>query len=191
MSIIRIHPLRVPKHLRGDYQGRIFKAVIAPAVIIPSTAGRWQGDVRQLYSAIDLSDGRLRPYPYWNSSDPEGETALLEPGTGIVRRSIFRGKDLAFGMDEGLLFCLHPDDAAPFLPLALTAIEALIMAASFHFAWYHYNKAKDHPDFSSRLVPFPTRQQWNQAKAGLVEKGLLTETGKVTEIGWTYRGSPL
>ena len=33
----------VPKHLRGDYTGRKFRAVVTNEVTIPSDAGTWDG----------------------------------------------------------------------------------------------------------------------------------------------------
>ena len=192
MNTIYLDEKMVPAHLRRGYAGKKFKAEVCLSVTIPSSAGLWDGGSRDVYTVIRLDDGvEYRPAfqgtaPWNKRRDLE---VKLEPGIAVVEHSIFCGKDM------GLRFYVHPDNAAALLPppaAELTSYEELVLVAtsvlkSSYQGRDRYQMALG--DYHCRKVlgnhSYPTREQWSDAKASLVGKGLLNKAGAITTAGRT------
>jgi hypothetical protein len=164
----------IPAHLRGSYNGNKFKAYVCTEMTIPSDAGLWSGGSRDTYSAINFSTGEIVPFPGqqsapWDSSRADRKVTL-EPGFAVVEHTIFSGKDL------GLTFYLHPDNATKLLPPATDLGE--------HEAIVRYEMKREDWSYSWRKnPPFMSREQWEEAKASLISKGLLNKAGAITVNG--------
>jgi hypothetical protein len=182
----------VPASLRGDYSGKMFKAVVCTETTIPSDAGLWSGGTRDHYSAIDFTTGQQVAIPGQQSS-PWNEARRdvvmeLKPGFAIVRHSFFCGKDM------GLTFYVHPDNAAKLLPAPaaeLSEHEKLVLNATCSFKASYGGKDRYMMAYDERkygdISTFPTRADWQVAKDSLIGKGLLNKAGAVTPAGRNAR----
>jgi hypothetical protein len=171
---IHLEPNMVPTHLRGDYTGRKFRAVVCESVQIPADAGRWDGGSRDAYHVVALTDGT------WRGLRPRGCAVPLQPGYAIVCHSI------AMGTDAGLTFYVHPANATAMLPahVELTLIEEIVLRATCAYKASHggrdrYQIASE----DSAGDAFPTRDAWDRAKQTLAARGLLTKAGAITPAG--------
>lgn len=206
MNTIHLEPNMIPPALRGAYDGKKFQAQVTATVTIPSDAGLWSEGSRDTYQLIDLatgeavkaSDNLTAP---WDGARKDREITL-QPGYAVIRHTIARGKDM------GLTFFVHPDNAAkllpappaPLTPYELTVLEATCGKKSSYGGKDRYQMAQDDcrpfgDSPSSYLksygldaaTPFPSRAQWDEAKALLIGKGLLNKAGAVTPAGRNAR----
>lgn len=191
MNTIYLQPDMVPAQLRGAYTGRKFAAVVTETVTIPIDAGLWSGGSRDVYSVVSLDHG-TRELPGqslapWDRSGGD-RVCKLVAGIVVVRHSMFCGKD------HGLTFYVHPDNATKLLPAPaaeLSAHESIVLKATAHFKSSYagkdrYQMAKENERYGSRDhsgLPFPTRDEWNAAKATLISKGFLNKAGAITVAG--------
>jgi hypothetical protein len=190
MRTIHLEPSQVPAALRGAYDGRKFSAEITESVIIPSTAGLWDGGSREFYKLVQLSDGQVIEFPGQNAApwDPRNERRVqIKPGYAVVCHSIFCGKDM------GLHYYIHPQNATALLPAKadLTSLEKLILEAtrslkSSYMGRDRYQMKLEDYRYSADAkngIAFPTRAEWEQAKADLYGKGYLNKAGAITVKG--------
>jgi len=194
MSPIYLDPRDVPQHLKSGYSGRKFQACVTETLTIRADAGLWSGGSRDVYSVIRLADGAaieavahgLAPWDAARGDVP----VTLRPGFAVVCRSTFCGRD------HGLTFYVHPSDAAALLPAPaadLTAHETIVLHATCSFkASYNgrdrYDMARQEHRYTSRAaVAFPTREEWDAAKASLIARGYLNKAGAVTVAGRNAR----
>jgi len=192
MQTIYLDPKQVPAQLRGSYNGKKFKAIVCEQITIPGEAGLWSGGSRDSYYAISLdgdgngkmvqaSDNFSAPW----SRDRQDRTHQMRPGMAIVKHTIFQGQDL------GLTYYVHPDSAAKLLPAPsaeLSDHEQIVLNATCGYK-SSYN-GKDRYELArpySPTEPYPTRDEWNVAKASLISKGLLNKAGAVTVAGRNAR----
>lgn len=188
-----LEPNQVPAVLRGSYTGTKFRAIVAESVTVPSHAGLWDGGSRDTYELIDMATGESVPASDNVSApwDPRKDRKIeLRPGYCVRQHTIFCGKDL------GLRFYVHPDNAAKLLPpppAPLTAHEKIVLEATCTLK-ASYN-GQDRYDMSrppswaiDKRAEFPTRAQWNDAKATLIARGYLNKAGAVTVAGRNARG---
>jgi hypothetical protein len=189
MNTIYLDARMVPAQLRGDYAGKKFKAVVTESVIVPMTAGLWDGGSRDLYYAIGLETGRNVEMPGQRlapTNERRTYNVALEPGIAIVEHSTFCGQD------AGLTFYVHPDNAAKLLPapVELSPVERLVLVAtaslkSSYAGRDRYTMAQD--EYHCRKVlgdsPYPSREEWNATKAALAARGFLNKAGAITPAG--------
>jgi len=206
-NTIYLDPNMVPATLRGGYSGKKFQAQIVTSVTVPSHAGLWDGGSRDTYRLIDMATGEEIPASDNMSApwDPRKDREIvLKPGYAVVRSCMFRGKDM------GLTFYVHPDNAnkliaAPTVeltPYETTVLETICSKKSSYAGKDRYEMAHDDcvewggkPNawgrkpygLSDDSIPFPTRAQWDEAKALLISKGLLNRSGAVTPAGRNAR----
>ena len=206
MDTIYLENTQVPAHLRGNYSGRKFSAIVTDTITISSHDGLWDGGSRTTYSLVNIETGESVPASD-NMSAPwdntrQDRTVTLRPGFAAIRHSIFCGKDM------GLTFYVHPDNAAKLLPAPAaelspyecTVLEATCSKKSHYMGKDRYQMAKDdcvdwngqpreygRRDYGIGDLPFPTREQWNAAKDSLISKGLLNKAGAVTVKGRNAR----
>lgn len=196
MREIHLDRNMIPAHLRRNYTGRQFAAIVTETTTIPALAGLWSGGTRDSYVIVRLADGAELPAPVHQGLHPDDKARRdtpikLEPGIAVVRHTIFCGKD------HGLTFYVHPADAAQLLPAPsaeLTPHESIVLKATTTYkASYgglsRYQLAKrDATGYANHVkVPdgatFPTPQEWETAKASLIAKGLLNKAGAITTAG--------
>lgn len=198
MKRIYLDPAQVPPVLRGGYDGKKFAVEICDRVCIPATAGLWDGGSREVYSALRMADGAGIAlsdsyHAPWDAERRE-QTVTLRPGMVVVRHSISRGVDM------GLVFFLLASDAAPLLPAPaepLSRVQSLVLAYTAHRKSSYngrdrYGMALDdwrYGYMSDKPATFPTRVEWDAAKADLAVRGLLTKAGAITPAGRNVAGS--
>jgi len=191
MRSLHVDPAMVPAFLKGSYTGRKFQICVGTEMTVPSDAGLWSGGSRDVYSAVDLTNQRAIPIPGqqeapWSATRRE-IPVQLKPDFCIVRHMIFRGTDM------GLTFYLHPENAAKYLPapVELSAHEKLVLSAMIGMkASYQGRDRYENSRYylsSEEKKAFPTREQWDAAKASLIAKGLLNKAGAVTTAGRNAR----
>lgn len=189
-TVTHLEANQVPATLRGNYSGKRFRAIIAERVTIPASAGNWDGGSRQTFALLDMTTGESVPASDNVSApwDPRQDRVIeLRPGYCVREHSIFCGKDM------GLRFYVHPDNAAKLLPAPaapLTAHERMVLDATCTLkASYggrdRYQMVTDDLRFARK--EYPTRAQWDEAKAALIAKGLLNKAGAVTVAGRNAR----
>ncbi len=188
MNTIHLDARDVPAQLRGNYSGKKFQARVCESMTIPADAGLWSGGSRDTFHAIRLSDGaqvamvehNMAPWDMGRREVP----VSLRPGFAIVNHSMFCGKDM------GLRFYVHPIDAAALLPApsnALSELEQMVVNATAGYkASYggrdRYQMATDSLRWKNGAI-VPTRAAWDEAKASLIDKGLLNKAGAITVAG--------
>lgn len=190
---IHLDPAQVPAQLRRSYSGKHFQAVICEVVTIPSYAGNWDSGSRETYELVRLENGEAIAASD-NVSAPwdarQDRKIELQPGFAVVRHSIFCGKDM------GLCFYLRADNAAALLPppaAELSSHQKIVLeaTASFKSSYngqdrYQMAAPSSWQDQSIRDA-FPTRAQWEQAKAELIASGHLNKAGAITTKGRNAR----
>ena len=191
MQTIHLEPSQVPAALRGAYDGRKFKAVVCESMTIPATAGLWDNGSRETYQGLLLDTGKRFPLMMeteapWSSRQ---EIEVKLNGNNVIVKHV-----ISCGHDMGLTFYIHPANTAQLLPApsaALSDLEKMILEAtrslkSSYMGRDRYQmKFEDHrytPD-GERGIPFPTRGEWEQAKADLYGKGYLNKAGAITVKG--------
>lgn len=175
MTYVHLNPSDVPDHLRGDYTGRTFKAHACTEMTIPSTAGLWDGGSCDRYHFIDLATGKSATMPGQHTSPWNGSrrdiTVKLVPGYAVVMRTFFQGVDM------GLTFYVHPDNAAKLLPAAveLTRDQWLVLDITARLI----SSARA----DERLRFGMSRETWDHTRGILHSMGLLTKIGAITPAG--------
>ena len=135
MDYIDLEPDKVPRQLRGDYQGRKFRAMVTETVEIPADAGLWSGGSRDAFSAVRLEDGAKVDLLGQGSSpfNParRDHIVTIPAGVAIVRELWFCGKH------SGLCYFVRPEDVAPLIPSALevdlSRAELIVLLATREF----------------------------------------------------------
>jgi hypothetical protein len=196
-NAIYLDPNMIPAHLRSGYNGKKFKAVVTTQVTIPADAGLWSGGTRDTFqlihletgTAVQASDNMSSP---WNANRKD-QQITLQSGFAVVEHSMFCGKDM------GLTFYVHPDNAAALLPVPSAELseheQILLNATCSYKSSYNgrdrYDMAKNDamPLWAPKPenITFPTRDEWQAAKAQLIAKGLLNKAGAVTPAGRNAR----
>lgn len=178
---IHLEKNQVPAALRGAYSGNHFKAEVVEVVTIPADAGLWDGGSRDLYKFVVLETGEEVDMP-GQKAPPWGFRAeygvSLEPGFAVVRHTYFCGQDL------GLTFYVHPENAAALLPapVELTPTERFVLEATRGLKSSYMGK--DRYTLATEYSREPiTRQEWDEAKASLIERKLLNKAGAITTAG--------
>ena len=154
----------------------------------------WSGGSRSTYRACRLdgtpieSQHDMSAPPPW-SNPFEGKTVSIPAGCAVVEHSIFCGKDM------GLTIYAPPADVAPLLPapVELDPFAALVLKytverKSSYNGHDRYQMAETDSRYSFRpegepAPTFPTREQWETAKADLIARGFLNKSGAVTIAG--------
>jgi hypothetical protein len=191
MNTIHLDANQVPANMRGSYTGKKFKARVCETITIPADAGLWSGGSRETYHVIELESGHTVPAadhmaaPWDNRSD---NTITLKPGYAVVMHSMFCGKDM------GLTFYLHSDNAAAYLPAPseLSDHERLVLIATRSYKSSYGGQDRYQmmqrdceykSDYRNGSKTFPSRSEWDAAKASLVTKELLDKRGAITVKG--------
>jgi hypothetical protein len=131
----------------------------------------------------EIRGQRLAP---WSPGRGDRVVELL-PSIVVVEHSMFCGQDM------GLTFYVHPDNAAKLLPVPradLTPLERMVLYASGAFKSSYggrdrYEMARDdyHCERLLAGMPYPSRAEWDNAKAALIAGGFLNKAGAITPAG--------
>ena len=182
---------QVPAQLKAGYTGQKFEAIPVESMTIPSDAGLWDGGSRTSYRAIDLATGQdiaptlatFQNSSPWNSARKDIEVKL-SPGQAVVAHVMFQGKDL------GLRFYVHPSNVNAFAieeTPDLDPVERIVLIATRSFKSSY--AGKDRYDMATDDLRWkdpdnvPTREQWETAKASLIDAGMLNKRGAITTKG--------
>lgn len=166
------------------YNGRQFKMNIhaAPGMNLNSY---WSGGSRDYYRVIELATGRLLEVPqngtvFDNASFDNA--AMPAPGYAVVEHTIFSGHDL------GLTLHLHQENAAAYLPAAveMTADEMIVLYMTRTTRSSYAGKSRAEMARDEYKI---TLARWDEARAALTARGLLTKVGALTTAGKNAAGS--
>lgn len=179
-----------------DYRGSKIRVIAAETVTFQNL--NWAGGTRSQYRACDLSGGPLGSLHKWNQVHPrdnaaEGGEIRLPEGAAIVEHSLDCGKD------TGLRIYIRPADMPNLLPARaeLCRLERLVLIytrcrKASYAGKDRYQQARDDAMYGvseagtlgyKSASGFPTRLNWDAAKAALAERGLLTKAGAITNAG--------
>ncbi|MDE1767241.1 MAG: hypothetical protein KGI27_13365 [Thaumarchaeota archaeon] len=187
---IYLEPQQVPTQLRSlfGYTGRAYQADICESFTIPADAGLWSGGTRERFLLVRIVDGASLPIvdelsAPW-SPGRKSCTVKLEPGVMVARHSMFCGKDM------GITFYMLAGDVTPMLPapVDLSHLENMVLKytaerKSSYNGQDRYAMAKDDSRWEKSDTTFPTREQWDAAKAALIARGMLNKAGAITVAG--------
>ena len=179
--MIYLEPSQVPAHLKGGYNGKMFRAEVTESVTIHAQSGTWSGGSRETYHAIDLATGKTAPASD-NASAPwdkdrKNQTITLRSGFAIVKAIMFKGKDL------GLTFYVHPSDAVKLLPASddeITPTERKVLAIIGGL------KSSYRKEYFARAGIGDAELE--AIKTGLIKRGYLLKNGAITPKGRNARG---
>lgn len=189
MNAIYLDAAMVPATLRGNYNGKKFKAVVVDTVTVPADAGLWSDGSRDHWRGVNVNTGEAMAFPGQQSApwDKRQDCAVtLIPGFAVVRHS------MSCGVDMGLTFYVHPDNAAKLLPAPqaeLSAFEKIVLNATKSLKSSYGGKDRYTMSLDGRRYgpeanePFPTRAQWDETKLALIGRGLLNKASAITTAG--------
>ena len=176
---ITLQPSDVPAHLRTGYDGDKLQAHLMTFVAIPLPQVTGDVPVRELYSLVRITDGYAveladLTIPPWSISRHD-RTLDVEPGFALVCRTWY-GE-----VDGGLTYYLHSGDVvlpAPDPTAALTEAERLALGFTA-FDDDQYQVEMEAQGFGRAVA--------DEARASLLERGLVTQAGAVTPKGHAAR----
>ena len=151
----------------------------------------WDGGSRSQYTLIDLDTFRTGSPPAAACNPPQfggpasAPKVTIPVNGAILEHSTFRGKDM------GIRFYAHPERLAPLLPASveLTVVEGYVLTTSRNLKSSYGGKDRfDNSGYErsrsdSDTVRDLTREGWEEAKAGLIARGLLRKNGAITNEG--------
>jgi len=160
------------------YRGKKFKL----STSIPSRLDSyWDGGSKDYFSFYELSTGKVLDvgsnHPLFESGKP-CKLESLPPGIVIVKHCFFCGKDM------GITIYANTGDLTPMLPpkVDLTPHEKIVLeyTRSYKSSYggvknYRWHQAHDHHGI--------LLNEWENAKAILIERKLLNKRGAITPSG--------
>lgn len=179
-----------------EYAGRSFSVQISERVTFFNI--NWCGGTRYQYRSCSLTGqplGSMDKYskvPPWENP-AEGKAIDIPRGACVVRHGIVAGKD------AGITVFMRPDDVPPALQAPAEQCmpyEALVLVytqsrKSHYNGQDRYEMARGDTKWGVgeagkvgiNETNFPTREQWEAAKAALIARGLLDKRGAITRTG--------
>ncbi len=196
-TAIHVDPKTVQHIIRATFPGYTGRmAQIEPRESITLHSLNWSGGSRSTYRACRLDGTPMpsrvdmsAPAPWENPY--EGAKVNIPEGVAIVEHVIFCGKDI------GMHIYARPENVAPLIPapVELAPHERLVLAYTIgRKASYNgkdrYSMAQEDQRYTStecgqalKGPPFPSRPEWETAKAALIARGFLNKAGAVTSAG--------
>lgn len=142
----------------------------------------WDGGSRSEYRAVHLDTGEVSAADskLQNPLTPGYKVPTIDipPRVCIVKHSIFCGKDM------GLTFYVNPSDAVSMLPPSVELTEAEQICLYFTLTRKSSYNGRNRQQMSG--LPLSA---WEQAKANLIARGLLSKSGAATVNGKNARAS--
>lgn len=193
---IHVDRNQVPAHIlkAANYAGRHIQIIATTQVTIPSYDGNWDHGSRTTWIAIHATTGQAVPASDnvsapWDNNRRD-RTITLTPDVLLIKHRIYQGKDM------GITIHTHPDTMSqtflqPATPLLNPTQQLVLYATRRYVASYNgkdrYQLIKSDihiirpPWFEG--ASFPTREQWEEAKAALISLKLLNKAGAITTAG--------
>jgi hypothetical protein len=161
-----------------SYKGRKFQL----STDIPTRLDSyWSGGSRSFYSFYELNTGKVLDvgsnHPFFEAGKPR-ELETLPPGIVIVKHSIFCGKDM------GITIYANSGDLAPMLPpkVELTQNEKIVLEYTRSLK-SSYAGIKNYRFHEAKREKGICLEEWEAAKAALIERKLLNKRGAITPAG--------
>lgn len=162
-----------------DYNGRTFRVCDFTGPM--RLDSNWEGGSRSYYCVLDLASLRSigiaeNGTPFSNGGQIERISELPVNGA-VVEHCIFCGKDL------GIRIYVNPENLARMLPppVELTRDQKIVLVATRGLkSFARFDEAHSYTGIS--------RNDYDQAKAELIAKGLLKPNGSITDQGRNAAG---
>lgn len=161
-----------------SYRGRKFKLSTDIPTRIDSY---WSGGSKSSFSFYELSTGKVLDvasnHPFFEAGNPR-ELDGLPPGIILVKHSIFCGKDM------GITVYANSGDLTPMLPpkAELTPHEKTVLEYTRSLK-SSYAGIKNYRFVEAKRSTGIKLEEWEAAKATLIEKKLLNKRGAITPAG--------
>lgn len=180
MQTIYLDPNQVPSHWKGDYRGKTFRACITESVNVADSTMRWDNGSRSVFTIWNGEHSAIVPeikaWPHYGE-----QMIVLKPGCVLVEHAIVAGKDY------GITIYAHPDDVVKSLAAPepdLTDDEKAVLYATRRFKSSYAGRDRREMFNMEQFNKRPIEQdQWDNAKALLIEKKLLNAKGALTTAG--------
>ena len=162
------------------YTGRKFRVRVSDIPI--DTRSYWGDGSRDYFVFVSLADSRASmPVPAQSAFDkriPGAESVTIPEGFACVEHSIFCGKDM------GLTIHINPANAANLLPAPseITDDEKTVLEYTATFK-NSYGGRSNIRFIEARQDKGITTENWETAKASLIEKKMLKKNGSITPAG--------
>lgn len=160
-----------------SYRGDKFKVSTSAPSRLDSC---WQGGSRDFYALIDLGTGQSIAIPENGTPFSNGgqifTLAELPANIALIQHTIFCGKDL------GITVYVNAVNLGKWLPapVELTQAEKNVLAYTRERKSSYNGRNRQQMAFDDLGMP---ADQWENAKAGLIAKGLLKSNGAITDEG--------
>ncbi|MGW8177472.1 MAG: hypothetical protein ACWGQW_01560 [bacterium] len=141
----------------------------------------WDGGSRDYFGFYQLSTGTTYDvdsnHPFFESNRPR-HLEKLPPGIVLVKHSIFCGKDM------GITIYANNDDLTPMLPpkVELTPHEKIVLEYTRSYK-ASYAGVSNYRFVEAKRSTGIKLDEWEAAKALLIEKKLLNKRGAITPAG--------
>lgn len=168
-----------------DYNGKKFSVAAFQGPM--DLASNWSGGSRTFYAVINLNTKKAAEVPQSGTMfDKETyRMTTLPPNMAVVAHQISMGKDI------GITIYVNPENLSKMLPAPdeVAWAEKVVLSATRSLK-SSYAGIKDYRFREALRDTGITRVEWDEAKASLIQKGMLNNAGAITDkgknaIGWT------
>ena len=161
------------------YKGRKVRISLEPGPI--DVRSYWSGGSRDYFIFVSLANLAVFPIPAQSAFDPTlpgAGSVEIPPGAVCVKHSIFCGKDL------GITIHVRADSASGFLPskVDLTDNERTVLhyTSTLKSSYAGIPNLRFHEAHEDKGISL---DNWNTAKATLINRKLLNKAGAITPTG--------
>ena len=160
-----------------EYKGRKFQMEAMQQV---SCNSHWEGGSRSYYARVNLQDATFEVYGQSGTMFDRTPIPVvtLDEKTAVIEHSIFCGKDM------GIRIIVHPSIMPKLLVTGdeLSRDEKIVLAAtrSLKSSYAGDGQFRFH---EARRVTGIGLERWVEAKASLIDKGMLNKAGAITNDG--------
>jgi len=162
-----------------DYTGHKFQVVVSSTVNVQSY---WDGGSRSFFKFVRLDGSTdtltVPPQSAYDRPIINGDVVPLVPGLACVEHVIFCGRDL------GIRIHVHADNAPKLLPAPVDFTDdektVLVYTKSLKSSYGGISNFRYHEAHKRTGI---TLEQWDAAKATLMDKKFLNKAGALTNEG--------
>ena len=165
-----------------EYSGKKFRVEIEENPINVAYNNYWSGGSRTYYNFVRLdtlqSFGEIPAQSAFDKAIIGADKVQLIPGLVCVQRDYFCGKDM------GITIKVHPENAPKLIgeTVELTRDEKIVLIATRSFKNTYGGRTNIRFLEGKRETGIEV-EQWETAKKGLIEKGMLNKAGSITNEG--------
>jgi len=161
-----------------DYTGKKFKVSAFSGPM--DLTSYWDGGSRSYYAIVNLSTNKVKSVPENGSMQTRKSFRItkLPPNFAVVENSIFMGKD------SGITIHINTENISKMLPPAdeVSWAEKVVLSATRSFK-SSYAGIKDYRFHEALKDTGINKQEWDDAKKSLIDKGMLNKAGAITDKG--------